>query len=107
MHVRSRLQVRIEQVLLGAHPLLLSFALTQLLSFYTGMVTRLLGRSSQLAATLGACRALAARAFADQLKARGDRLLRNPPAPPPDLSPPPQACTFLRDACLSCAGLPC
>jgi hypothetical protein len=29
--------------------------------------------------------------FAEQLKARGDKLLRYPPAPPPDLSPPPQA----------------
>ncbi|KAK9790340.1 hypothetical protein WJX73_004685 [Symbiochloris irregularis] len=84
------LKVRIEQVLLGAQPLLLCFSLTQLIGFYATTVTRLLGRSSQLAATLGACRALAARAFADHLKARGDRLLRHPPPPPADLAPPPQ-----------------
>ena len=83
-------QVRIEQVLLGAHPLLLCFSLTQLLGFYAGTVVRLLGRPSQLAATLGACRAMAARAFADHLKARGDKLMRQPPLPPPDLSPPSQ-----------------
>lgn len=46
---------------------------------------------SQLADALAACCKLARRVFAEQLKAHGDRLLRYPPAPPADLSPPPQA----------------
>lgn len=37
------------------------------------------------------CAGLARRVFAEQLKARGDRLLRYPPAPPRDLSPPKEA----------------
>lgn len=46
--------------------------------------------AAQLADTLAAADKLARRMFAEQLKARGDKLLRYPPAPPPDLSPPPQ-----------------
>ena len=129
--------MRIEQVLLAGPALLLCFRVSQLLTFYHGTVSQLLGPGSQaralhalgpapacvaghvpdtlrggepptdvprgvaaqLAGTLAAADQLARRMFAEQLKARGDKLLRYPPAPPPDLSPPPQA-----RAALGCAG---
>lgn len=71
-------------------PLLLCFQIVQLLAFYARTVGRLAGNASRLADTLAGCGALARRVFAEQLKNRGDRLLRYPPAPPGDLSPPPQ-----------------
>ena len=87
-----RAQVRIEGMLMAGPPLLLCFQIAQLLAFYARTVGRLAGagNASRLADTLAGCAALARRVFAEQLKARGDRLLRYPPAPPGDLSPPPQ-----------------
>jgi hypothetical protein len=91
-------QVRVEQVLLGSPPLLLCFSLSQLLAFYTSLVDRLMG-SSSLTHTLASCRQLAARVFHEQLKGFGDRLLRYPPPPPKDLSPPQQVrVSFLQQA---------
>lgn len=71
-------------------PTLLCFSLGQLLSFYHGLVVRILGPTGQLTATLSACRDMATRVFFEQLRARGDKLRRNPPPPPRDLSPPQQ-----------------
>ncbi len=82
--------MRIEQVLLASPALLLCFRVSQLLTFYHGTVAQLLGLRSQLAETLAAADKLARRMFAEQLKARGDKLLRYPPAPTADLAPPPQ-----------------
>ncbi|EFJ50082.1 component of oligomeric golgi complex 6 [Volvox carteri f. nagariensis] len=84
------LKLRVEQVLMTSPPTLLCFSLGQLLSFYHGLVMRILGPSGQLTATLASCRDMATRVFFEQLRARGDRLRRNPPPPPKDLSPPPQ-----------------
>lgn len=83
-------QVRIEGMLMAAPPLLLCFQISQLLAFYARTVAGLIGAHSRLADALAACCKLARRVFAEQLKARGDRMLRYPPAPPADLSPPPQ-----------------
>lgn len=50
------LKVRVEQVLLNAPPLLLTFQLAQLIDFYVQLVGGLAGPRSHLAATLVACR---------------------------------------------------
>lgn len=77
-------------------PLLLCFQISQLLAFYAHTVAGLMTggaqpqQPSQLAETLAACCKLARRVFAEELKKRGDRMLRYPPAAPADLSPPPQ-----------------
>lgn len=84
------MQVRIEQVLLGSPQLLLCFTVSQLLAFYGTTVDRLLGSEGQLTEVLVSCHQLAKRVFHEQLKRRGDQLVRSPPAPPKDLSPPQQ-----------------
>ncbi|EIE27799.1 component of oligomeric golgi complex 6 [Coccomyxa subellipsoidea C-169] len=89
------LKVRIEGMLMAAPPLLLCFQISQLLAFYARTVAGLIGAHSRLADALTACCKLARRVFAEQLKARGDRMLRYPPAPPADLSPPPQVAESL------------
>ena len=80
-------------MLMAQPPLLLCFQISQLLSFYQRTVSSMLGPRCQLADTLAATCKLARRVFAEQLKARGDKLLRYPPKPQPDLSPPPQVAT--------------
>jgi hypothetical protein len=85
--------VRIEGILMAQPPLLLCFQISQLLAFYARTVAGLMGgpgQASQLADALTGCCKLARRVFAEQLKARGDRLQRYPPAAPADLSPPQQ-----------------
>ena len=52
-----------------------------------------LGEAASLSATLRGCRALAQRSFQEQLQSAGAQLLRYPPQPPRDLSPPPQVRT--------------
>ncbi|KAJ9507813.1 hypothetical protein QJQ45_019281, partial [Haematococcus lacustris] len=84
------LRVRIEQVLMTTPPLLLCYQLAQLHSFYLALVTPILGPGAQLVQTLAACRSMALRVFMEQIRARGDKLVRSPPAPPKDLSAPPQ-----------------
>ncbi|MEW5300794.1 MAG: hypothetical protein WDW36_003699 [Sanguina aurantia] len=84
------LRVRIEQVLMTQPPLLLCFQLSQLHGFYYSLVVKILGHSATLSSTLRGCRDMAQRVFYEQLKARGDRLVRNPPQPPADLTPPAQ-----------------
>ncbi|GIL61283.1 hypothetical protein Vafri_15679 [Volvox africanus] len=84
------LKLRVEQMLMTSPPTLLCFSLGQLLSFYHGLVARILGPVGQLTTTLASCRDMATRVFFEQLRARGDKLRRNPPPPPKDLSPPPQ-----------------
>ena len=71
-------------------PLLLCFQISHLLAFYQRTVSSMLGARCQLADTLAATCKLARRVFAEQLKSRGDKLLRYPPKPQQDLSPPPQ-----------------
>uniref|UniRef100_A0A7S0RHC7 Conserved oligomeric Golgi complex subunit 6 n=1 Tax=Chlamydomonas leiostraca TaxID=1034604 RepID=A0A7S0RHC7_9CHLO len=84
------LKVRIEQVLMTSPPVLLCFQLAQLHSFYLGLITRAIGPGAQLTQVLRACRDMAQRVFLEQIRARGDKLVRNAPAPPKDLSVPPQ-----------------
>ena len=84
------LKVRIEQVLMTSPPLLLCFQLSQLHAFYHALITRIIGTNSQLSQTLRGCRDMAHRVFFEQLKAKGDKLVRNAPVPPKDLSPPAQ-----------------
>ena len=103
-------QVRVEQVLLSPPPLLLCFQASQLLAFYAATVTSLLGPGAQLAEQLASARMLARRVFGEQLKDRGDKLLRYPPSPPANLFPPSQARLVPREAqqlqtlCLWCTS---
>lgn len=83
-------RVRVEQVLMMSPPLLLCYQLGQLADFYNGLVNKLLGPAAALSVTLSSCRDMAQRTFFEQLRGAGDRLLRSPPQPPADLSPPPQ-----------------
>ena len=100
------MQVRIEQVLLGSPPLLLCFTVSQLLAFYGTTVDRLLGSEGQLTEVLVTCHQLAKRVFHEQLKRRGDQLVRSPPPPPKDLSPPQQVrAVILKPSLLESAGL--
>lgn len=82
--------MRIEQVLMTSPPLLLCFQLSQLHAFYYSLITRMVGVNAHLSQTLRSCRDMAQRVFFEQIKARGDKVLRNPPPPPKDLTPPPQ-----------------
>ncbi|GAB4822825.1 hypothetical protein N2152v2_009871 [Parachlorella kessleri] len=84
------LKVRIEQVLLSSPPPMLCFRLAQLLAFYLHTVERMLGGGSQLADALRSCRSMALRIFHEQIKGRGEKLVRYPPTPPRDLTPPEQ-----------------
>ena len=101
-NIQSGLQVRVEQVLMATPPLLLCFSLSQLLGFYTSLVDRLLGNSASLTHTLAGCRQLASRIFREQLKAAGDKLMRYPPSPPKDLSPPQQVGLIASPAAGAC-----
>lgn len=82
------LKVRIEQVLMSNPPLLLCFQLAQLHSFYLGLVERVIGAEAGLSAVLRGSRDMATRIFHEQLRGRGDKLVRSPPVPPKDLSTP-------------------
>lgn len=84
------LRVRLEQVLMSSPPPLLCFRLSHLLTFYLRTVDGMLGVSSQLADALRACRSMAMRTLNEHLRHRGDKLVRYPPPPPPDLSLPAQ-----------------
>lgn len=84
------LKVRIEQVLMSSPKPMLCFRLSQLLTFYLKIVDSMLGESNQLSEALRSCRTMAMRIFHEQIKQRGDKLSRYPPAPPRDLSVPPQ-----------------
>ena len=98
-------------MLMAQPPLLLCFQISQLLAFYQRTVSSMLGSRCQLADTLAATCKLARRVFAEQLKARGDKLLRYPPKPQPDLSPPPQVAPLIsrHPPCMliSCVGQSC
>jgi hypothetical protein len=83
------LRVRVEQVLMMSPPLLLCFQLAQLGGFYHDLVVRILGPGAALSTTIAGCRDAARRAFFEQLRAGGDRLLRAPAPPGADLAPPP------------------
>jgi hypothetical protein len=84
------LKVRIEQVIMSSPPLLLCYQLSQLHSFYLGLVERVVGAQAGLSLVLKSSRDMATRVFHEQLKGRGDKLIRSPPVPPKDLSPPSQ-----------------
>eukprot|EP01025_Chloroclados_australasicus_P062035 TRINITY_DN8145_c0_g3_i1.p1 TRINITY_DN8145_c0_g3~~TRINITY_DN8145_c0_g3_i1.p1 ORF type:complete len:639 (-),score=78.14 TRINITY_DN8145_c0_g3_i1:421-2337(-) len=84
------LKVRIEQVLFKSPPLILCFQLSQLLQFYYFTMLEMLPPQCALLETVRGCRDMSQRVFFEQLKSKGDKLVRYPPPPPTDLSPPPQ-----------------
>uniref|UniRef100_A0A061SD29 Conserved oligomeric Golgi complex subunit 6 n=1 Tax=Tetraselmis sp. GSL018 TaxID=582737 RepID=A0A061SD29_9CHLO len=90
------LKVRVEQVLMSSPSMLLCYRLSHLLAFYGSTVRSILGEEAQLFNTLKGCKEMAARIFFEQLKSKGDHLLRNPPPPPSDLSPPSQVSEAIR-----------
>lgn len=82
------LKVRLEQVLLTSPPPLLCFRLSQLFSFHMKTFDDILERNNYLSEALLSCRAMAMRTFHDNIRHRGEKLIKYPPAPPPDLSLP-------------------
>eukprot|EP00897_Mesotaenium_endlicherianum_P007060 jgi/Mesen1/6382/ME000329S05549 len=75
---------------LTAHPSLhLAYKLSNLLAFYSHTIIELLGTEAALSVTLVEILETAQRTFFDIMRARGDKLLRYPPAVAADLSPPP------------------
>jgi hypothetical protein len=82
------LKLRLEQILLSAHSPVLNFQLITLFGFYINTIGPVMGEESKLLQTLGSCRASAEKALKDQMKQRGERLVRQPPLPPADLSMP-------------------
>lgn len=82
------LKRRLEQILLAAPSPVLNFQLTTLLSFYIKTVSPVMGDSSNLSTTLCACRLAAEKNLMDQMKQRGERLVRQPPMPTGDLGFP-------------------
>jgi hypothetical protein len=82
------LKMRLEQILMSSPTPLLNFQLSTLFRFYLNTIDPVVGSSSQLSSTLRSCQAAAEKSLKDQLKQRGQRLVRQPPLPSPDLSLP-------------------
>lgn len=82
------LKRRLEQILLAAPSPVLNFQLTTLFSFYIKTIAPVMGDSSHLSSTLRACRLAAEKTLMDQMKQRGERLVRQPPMPTEDLGFP-------------------
>jgi len=82
------LKLRLEQILMSAPSPVLNFQLTTLFSFYLKTIEPVMSKDSQLLNTLRSCRSSADKSLRDQMKQRGDRLVRQPPLPPEDLSMP-------------------
>lgn len=90
------LEMRIDSVLNSLPPPLVCFQISQLLSFYTGTIQGMVGPHAQLVSTMRGSNDRTRRIFGDQLRVRGDKLLRYPPPPPRDLGPPPQVSEALQ-----------
>lgn len=82
------LKLRLEQILMTAPSPVLNFQLTTLFSFYLKTIEPVMGKDSQLLNTLASCKSSASKSLIDQMKQRGERLVRQPPLPPEDLSMP-------------------
>eukprot|EP00240_Pyramimonas_obovata_P002280 CAMPEP_0118954442 /NCGR_PEP_ID=MMETSP1169-20130426/58229_1 /TAXON_ID=36882 /ORGANISM="Pyramimonas obovata, Strain CCMP722" /LENGTH=457 /DNA_ID=CAMNT_0006902069 /DNA_START=45 /DNA_END=1415 /DNA_ORIENTATION=- len=86
-------KVRVEQVLTtvpgGLAPsLLLTFRISTLLKFYMATLQSVIKGEAALLQTVRECNGLAERTFYDVLKSKGDKLVRHPPAPSKELTPP-------------------
>jgi hypothetical protein len=82
------LKLRLEQILMSAPSPVLNFQLTTLFGFYLHTIGPVMGEQSKLSHTLQSCRSSAEKSLSDQMKQRGERLVRQPPIPPGDLSMP-------------------
>lgn len=81
-------KVRVEQVLSSNTHMVDIFKLVDLLGSYMEMLQGSIGEDSLLAQTIVECQELAEKSFFDQLNGSMAKILRNPPVPPRDLSPP-------------------
>ena len=70
------LKLRLDQILLGAPSPVLNFQLITLFSFYMKTVAPVMGHGSNLFRTLRGCRVSAEKALKDQMRQRGERLVR-------------------------------
>lgn len=90
------LRLRVEQVLFGSPPVLLSFQLYQLLAFYLVTIQQLMRQKASLLDTITAMRDLAHSNFQQQVRNWTDKLNRSPLAIPKDLSCPVQVLDVLK-----------
>ena len=101
-------QVRVEQAL--AQKTATAAVLLRvggLLAFYRGVVGGLLGADAALTCAIGACEGTAHARLDTVLRAAVHRLDVAPPAPPPDLQPPPavrQTVALVAELCAAAAG---
>ncbi|GMH42570.1 hypothetical protein BSKO_10489 [Bryopsis sp. KO-2023] len=86
--VCQQLKVRVEQVLIASPPVLLCFQLSQLLNFYLETIMGMVGGEFSLVGVLHGCHVMASRTFHEQLRTKGEKLLRNPPVVGQDFLPP-------------------
>mmetsp|Transcript_65 Transcript_65/g.135 ORF Transcript_65/g.135 Transcript_65/m.135 type:complete len:675 (-) Transcript_65:26-2050(-) len=82
------LKLRLDQILMAAPSPVLNFQLTTLFGFYVRTIQPVMGEDGKLSHTLRSCQSNAEKLLRDQMKQRGDRLVRQPPLPPQDLSMP-------------------
>lgn len=82
------LKLRLEQILMASPSPALNFQLTTLFTFYLKTIEPVMANESQLLNTLKSCKSSADKSLRDQMRQRGDRLVRQPPLPPEDLSMP-------------------
>lgn len=82
------LKLRLDQILMAAPSPVLNFQLTTLFGFYVRTIQPVMGEDGKLLHTLRSCQSNAEKLLRDQMKQRGDRLVRQPPLPSQDLSMP-------------------
>ena len=82
------LKLRLEQMLVSSPSPLLNFQLSKLFGFYLVTIESILGENSKLVSTIRSCKSQSEKSLKDQLAQRGDRLVRQAPRPPSDLTIP-------------------
>ncbi|KAI8815398.1 oligomeric complex COG6-domain-containing protein, partial [Cladochytrium replicatum] len=85
------LRVRVEQVISAKQTstsVVTTYKLAQLVQFYCGTITRVVGKDAQLAISLSELGEMANKTFREVLVAQGQHFLRQTQAPPQDLQPP-------------------
>lgn len=81
-------KVRVEQVLSSTPPALVAFKLGNLLTFYRGVMVKIIGADAGLAATIDECGSSAKMTFESMIQKDADALRASPPVPTETLAAP-------------------